>query len=240
MTPRPPSPTTARTTTTCPSDLDPPARPHLDPRPDDAPTHGLRVGGRDPLARRPAPCDDAPLHSPLRVDHDRAALARRRSFQGGSPERRKVDQQERAAEERWSGSRRKSRSRCAQRPKASERREPRTPTTIAYAPLLCSTPEGIGAARTFAWSYGGNVVDRCSTPEGIGAARTTLLSQPPEGFRWCAQRPKASERREPQTVGASRARPFWCSTPEGIGAARTTTTTSRSSTPPRTHPATSS
>jgi DNA-binding transcriptional ArsR family regulator len=32
------------------------------------------------------------------VDHDRAAFAGRRSFQGGSSERRKVDQQEGAAE----------------------------------------------------------------------------------------------------------------------------------------------
>ena len=41
------------------------------------------------------------LDSPLRVGHDRAAFERQRSLQGGSPERREVDQQEGAAEAVW-------------------------------------------------------------------------------------------------------------------------------------------
>jgi hypothetical protein len=40
-----------------------------------------------------------PIDSPLWVGHDPAAFARRPSLKGGSPERRKVDQQEGAAED---------------------------------------------------------------------------------------------------------------------------------------------
>ena len=108
----------------------------------------------------------------------------------------------------------------------------------------CSTPEGIGAARTRRGRKGKGEGRRCSTPEGIGAART-FAGRPSWWRVWCAQRPKASERREPQgqpgapAPGVRAQRPkaserreplqlrnsansaYVCSTPEGIGAART-------------------
>ena len=60
----------------------------------------------------------------------------------------------------------------------------------------------------------------CATPEGIGAAATRKF-EARSGFRSCAQRPKASERRRPRAAVRSSTPCRECSTPEGIGAAAT-------------------
>ena len=109
----------------------------------------------------------------------------------------------------------------------------------------CSTPEGIGAARSTMTNRLSSTEGRaCSTPEGIGAARSMALEGPRPGRevlnarghrsgeitlgrsartwrRGCrAQRPRASERRNPGGRPHLRTAVSECSTPEGIGAAR--------------------
>ena len=113
---------------------------------------------------------------------------------------------------------RRAQSFRAQRPKASERREPQGRLMIALIILLCSTPEGIGAARTPAPKTDCcNVL--CSTPEGIGAARTRVVDVVITSTRVLNARRHRSGENAP--VAAIATLHVVCSTPEGIGAART-------------------
>ena len=106
------------------------------------------------------------------------------------------------------GSAGRTRISCAQRPKASERRD-LAPCFLSQKCrrqiLGCSTPEGIGAARSLPGRWRRVLAGLC----GGGA-----------------QRPKASERRDHALAIAALKRMdqvMTCSTPEGIGAARSST-----------------
>ncbi len=134
-------------------------------------------------------------------------------------------------------------SRCAQRPKASERRvRERIVRVLQPVDVLNARRhrsgefllrrrgedrlEAVLNARRHRSGEFRRAAPRiprfesCSTPEGIGAASSGRSRGARARRRTCAQRPKASERRVPVTM-SRRVAPSGsgCSTPEGIGAA---------------------
>ena len=112
---------------------------------------------------------------------------------------RRGAQRPRASERRECATRRRSplEPGGAQRPRASERREAANRCRPSRRAHRCSTPEGIGAARTAGAAERCASRGRpCSTPEGIGAARSRAVGWRIERHGSRAQRPRASERRE--------------------------------------------
>ncbi len=85
----------------------------------------------------------------------------------------------------------------AQRPKASERRDHRgTRRGIQRSDVLNARRHRSGEIMRFARRLPALILE-CSTPEGIGAARSRPFLRTVAGPS-CAQRPKASERRDPR------------------------------------------
>ena len=137
---------------------------------------------------------------------------------------------------------------CAQRPRAWERRRRANIRARSFVVLLCSTPEGMGAATTRgSWSTSrrgstsaqrprawerrrpagsaailGKTMSPCSTPEGMGAATTVPAAAPVIANAPSAQRPRAWERRRHDGAKRGDDDVKRCSTPEGMGAATTT------------------